>query len=296
MRRGLAAVIALLLLAPAVPAASGEAVRFDAERAWRDLERIVGFGPRPSGSPALERTRAYLLAELRRAGVRARRQTFTARTEAGTVTMTNIIAELPGRRPDVVVIGGHYDTKLFRAFRFVGANDGGSSAALLLELARALARGPREYTVWIVFFDGEEGADPEAATAPLHGSRHFVEELARGGRLGRVRAAVVADMIGDRDLDIRRDGGSAPWLNGVLWRTAERLGHERHFLDEVVHVLDDHVPFLHAGVPAALLIDFNYPHWHTAGDTLDKVSRRSLEVVGAVLLEALPEIEAALGR
>jgi Zn-dependent M28 family amino/carboxypeptidase len=293
MRPVLIALLASGLVAAAAPAPRPQ---FDGERAWRDLERIVGFGPRPAGSPALERTRTYLLDELKKAGVRARRQPFTAQTETGPVAMANIVAELPGRRPETIVLAGHYDTKLFRDFRFLGANDGGSSAALLLELARALAHTPRDYTVWVVFFDGEEGADPSVNNAPLHGSRRFVEELSRQGRIRNVRAAVVADMIGDRDLGIRRDGGSAPWLTGALWRTAEQLGHGRYFLDEVHHVFDDHVPFLQAGVPAAVLIDFDYAHWHTAADTLDKTSRRSLAVVGEVLLAALPEIEAALGR
>jgi len=297
-RRLLAALLlaALLWAPPAAVPAGGPPPRFDTGRAWRDLERIVGFGPRPAGSPALERTRAYLLEELRRAGVAAHRQAFTARTEAGPVAMVNIVAELPGRRPETIVIGGHYDTKPFRAFRFVGANDGGSSAALLLELARTLARRPRVATVWIVFFDGEEGGERESGTVPLHGSRHFVEALGRQRQLGWVRAAIVADMIGDRDLGIRREGGSTPWLTEALWRAAARLGHRRHFLDEVMHVVDDHVPFLEAGIPAALVIDFDYPPWHTAADTLDQVSARSLGVVGEVLLGALPEIEAALAR
>jgi len=284
---------AALLVATATAGALA-APRFDAARAWRDLERVVGFGPRPSSSPALERTRAYLVAELTRVGALVRRQRFSVTGPAGPLELTNVIAELPGRRPEVILFGGHYETKPFRAFRFVGANDGGSSTALLLELARVLARAPREQTVWVVFFDGEEAHEPDAVTVPLWGSRHFVADLRRRGQLGWLRTAVIVDMIGDRDLDIRREAASTPWLTALIWEAARGLGHGRHFLDDTLAVVDDHVPFLEAGIPAALLIDFTYPPWHTAGDTLDKLSPRSLQVVGDVLLRALPEIEAAI--
>jgi len=284
-------------------AAAAQRPAFDSARAWRDLEHIVGLGPRSSGSPALERSREYLASELRKAGVRSWTQAFVAPTALGPVNMTNLIAEIPGLRNDVVLFGGHYDTKLYPKFRFVGANDGGSSTALLLELARSLASGPREYTVWVAFFDGEEERDPESNRGALHGSRHFVQALARDGQLARLRAAVVADMIGDRDLDIRREAGSAGWLNEILWSTAGRLGHGRHFLEEAVMIEDDHVPFREAGVPAALLIDYNYGRkpdgrsfWHTSEDTIDKLSARSLGVVGDVLVNALPAIEVSLGR
>jgi hypothetical protein len=300
-RAGLAACVLLAL--GTVAAAERAPTAFDASQAWRDLERIVGFGPRPSGSPALERTREYIASELRKAGVQSWSQGFVAATALGPVSMTNLVAEIPGLRADIVLFGGHYDTKYYPNVRFVGANDGGSSTALLLELARRLAARPREYTVWVAFFDGEEERDLESNRGALHGSRHFVQALAKSGQLGRIRAAVVVDMIGDRDLDIRRDSGSAAWLNEIIWTTAGRLGQGRHFLEGTVLIEDDHVPFLQAGVPAALIIDYNYggppggrSFWHTPQDTLDKLSARSLGVVGDVLLKALPEIEAALGR
>ncbi len=292
-------VLALLSVGPGAEAGAS----FDGARAWRDLERIVAFGPRPSGSAALEHTRGYIDEELKEVGIRPRRQSFSAQTALGPVSMTNVIAEIPGRRPDLILIGGHYDAKYFPKLHFVGANDGGSSTAVLLELARALAGAQRELTVWIVFFDGEEERSPDSDRGALHGSRYLVEALARRGELGRVRAAVVLDMVGDRDLDIRQDAGSAHWLNDILWKTARRLGYQRHFLDETVMIEDDHVPFLRAGVPAALLIDYTYGpgeggavFWHTAEDTLDKLASRSLQVVGDVVLHGLPDIEAALRR
>lgn len=285
--------VGALLLVAAVHAGPA----FDGQAAFAHVERLVGFGPRPAGSEALARTRRYIVEELKKAGARVREQPFAAQTPDGPVRMVNVVAELPGRRPEVVLVGGHYDTKFFPNFTFVGANDGGSSTGLLLELARALSRRPREFTYWIVFFDGEEARREWSPTDGIYGSRYFVQSLHREGRARQVRTAIVVDMIGDRQLDIRRDPTSTPWLTDLLWGSARRLGHQAHFLNESLAVEDDHVPFLKVGIPSALLIDFNYePYWHTAEDTLDKVSARSLQVVGEVLLDALPALEALLLR
>ena len=208
--------------------------------------------------------------------------------------MANVVAALDGRRPDVIMLAGHYDTKWFRDVRFVGANDGGSSAALLIELARRLAARPREYTYWVVWFDGEEAREAWSATDSLYGSRFMARELAR--RAALPRALVVADMIGDRELGIRREALSTEWLTDIIWAAAARRGEGVHFLPDALTVEDDHVPFLRAGVPSALLIDFDFPPWHTPEDTLDKVSARSLGIVGNVLLDALPAIEERLQR
>jgi glutaminyl-peptide cyclotransferase len=267
---------------------------FDGAAALRHVERVVALGPRPAGSPASARTRAYILGELRAASIAARVEPFEAATPHGRLKMANVVAVLPGRRPDVILIGGHYDTKWFPDIPFVGANDGGSSTALLIELARALAAQPHEFAYWIVWFDGEEARESWSATDSLYGSRWMARELARTGRLPR--AVLVADMIGDRDLGIRRESFSTDWLTDILWTAAARRGFGAHFLPGALAVEDDHAPFLRAGVPAALLIDFDYPPWHTAGDTLDKVSSRSLAIVGGVLLEALPAIEERLLR
>src|SRR5262249_53988278 len=156
-------------------------------------------------------------------------------------------------------------------------------------LARALAARPHEYTYWIVFFDGEEARGTWTAADSLYGSRHMAADLARRGVLPR--ALIVADMIGDRDLNIRREAYSTPWLTALLWATAYRLGYVANFLSATIAVEDDHAPFLPAGVPSALLIDFDYRPWHTAEDTLDKVSARSLQIVGDVLIDALPAVE-----
>ncbi|MFQ5896762.1 MAG: M28 family peptidase [Candidatus Methylomirabilia bacterium] len=270
---------------------------FDSRTAWRHVERLVAFGPRPSGSSALDRAREYIAAELRRSGVTVKERAFTAQTPDGPIRMVNVIGELAGRRREVILVGGHYDTKYFPSFRFVGANDGGSGTGLLLELARSLAGRPREFTYWITFFDGEEARRQWSPRDGIYGSRQLVEALRKDGSIRLLRAAVVVDMIGDRDLTIRREVASTPWLTDLMWASARRLGHRAHFLNETLAVEDDHTPFLRAAVPATLLIDFEYgPHWHTPGDTLNKLSRRSLQVVGEVLLDALPALEVWLAR
>ncbi len=288
MRSGRAVVGLFLVLATATLAAAADA-RFDGAAAFRHLGRLVAIGPRPAGSAGGARARDYIAAELRRAGVKVRVEPFEADTPDGRLKIANVVGVVAGRRPDVILVGGHYDTKVFREFRFVGANDGGSSAALLLELARALAAQPREYTYWVAFFDGEEARGAWTPTDSLYGSRRMAADLARRGQLPR--AVIVADMIGDRDLGIRREASSTLWLTDLVWDSARRLGQSAHFLPDAMAVEDDHAPFLRAGVPAALLIDFDFPAWHTAGDTLDKVSARSLRVVGDVLLDALSPIE-----
>ncbi len=288
---------ALAVGALLVAAGVGAGETFDGRAAFAHVERLVGFGARPAGSAALARARRYIVEELKKAGAQVREQAFTASTPDGPIRMVNVIAELPGRRPETILIGGHYDTKFFANFTFVGANDGGSSSGFLLELARALGSRRREFTYWIVFFDGEEARREWSPTDGIYGSRHLVASLERDGRARRVRAALVVDMIGHRRLTIRRDPTSTTWLTDLVWGSARRLGQQAHFLDEPLAVEDDHVPFLKAGIPAALLIDFDYdPYWHTPEDTLDKLSPQSLEVVGDVLLDALPALETLLLR
>ena len=269
--------------------------KFDGAAALKHVERLVAIGPRVAGTPGGVKAREYIVSEARKiSGAQVQVRPFEADTPDGLMSMANVVAVLPGARPDVIMLAGHYDTKLFREFRFVGANDGGSSAALLLELGRRLAAVQRRYTYWLVWFDGEEARGTWTATDSLYGSRQLAGELAQSGRLPR--AMILVDMIGDRDLSINREAHSAPWLTDIIWESAARLGYSRHFRRELMPVEDDHVPFLRLGVPAALLIDFNYPPWHTAEDTVDKVSAQSLAVVGEVLLEALPSVELHLSK
>ena len=296
MTRGLRVMVAMAMAGGIAAVCAQAPLKFDGGRAYEHLRQIVGFGPRPAGSQALEGARRYILQQLSAAGVKATEQAFTAETPIGPLRMVNVSAVIPGKRTDRIVIGGHYDTKLFRQFRFVGANDGGSSAAFLIELARVLKARANPFSVEIVFFDGEESMLPDWGPGDnTYGSRHYVGAVKSAGKLAEIRAFILVDMIGDRDLDIAREGESTTWLTDLVWASARRLGYGRHFLNDVEPIGgDDHFPFLEAGVPAVDIIDFHYPPWHTAGDTLDTVSARSMQIVGEVLIDALPAIESRL--
>jgi len=268
--------------------------KFDSGRAYEHLRRQVGFGPRPSGSAALTQTRQYILSELKTAGIQAREDGWDAQTPVGRVRMVNVIGTIPGRRPDRIGLATHYDTK--RApFRFVGANDGASSTAALLELGRALAKSQPAFTIELLFFDGEEAVvDWYRNNDNTYGSRHYVETAQKAGTLAGLKALILLDMIGDRNLTIRRDSNSTPWLNDLMWASAGRLGYRANFLAEETTVEDDHLPFVKAGVPSVDIIDLDYPAWHTAQDDLERVSARSLQIVGDVVLDAIPQIEKRL--
>lgn len=284
----------LLAAALAVQAAAPPA--FDSSRAWEHLRQLVAIGPRPSGSPAIEQTRKYIKDQLAAAGLKAAEQIWDDETPIDRVRMVNLIATIPGSRSQRIVIAGHYDTKLYRDFRFVGASDGGSSAAFLIELARVLKARRNACTIDILFLDGEEARLPDwSGTDNTYGSRHYVAAARKDGSLATLKAMILVDMIGDRNLTIRRDANSTPWLTDLVWAAAKRLG-QSAFMSEPTRVEDDHLPFLAAGVPSLDIIDLDYPQWHTAADTLDAVSARSLQVVGDVVLAALPQIEARLAK
>ena len=285
-------------LAPTNAGAQGSAqspASFDSNRAYEHLRRQVACGPRPAGSPALAQCRQYILEQLKASGIAATQQAWDADTPLGRVRMVNIIATIPGKRPDRVAVATHYDTKLFREFRFVGASDGASSTAAVLELARVLKARANEYTIELLFFDGEEAVvEWYRDNDNTYGSRHYVDTARRAGTLAGLKALVLLDMIGDRDLTIRRDGNSTPWLTELVWASAAKLGYRSAFLNEDTSIDDDHMPFLRAGVPSVDIIDLDYPAWHTAQDDLDHVSARSLQTVGDVVLDVLPQIERRL--
>jgi Zn-dependent M28 family amino/carboxypeptidase len=294
---GGAVVLASILLGCSTDAVtqSAPAAKFDSSRAYEHLRRQVGFGPRPSGSAALTQTRQYILAELKAAGIQAREDAWDAQTPAGRVRMVNVIGTIPGRRPDRIALATHYDTKLFREFRFVGASDAASSTAGVLELGRLLKERSNEFTIELLFFDGEEAVvDWYRNNDNTYGSRHYVETAQKTGTLAGLKALILLDMIGDRNLTIRRDSNSTPWLNDIVWASAARLGYRTNFLADETTVEDDHLPFTRAGVPSVDIIDLDYPAWHTAQDDLDHVSARSLQIVGDVVLDAIPQIEKRL--
>ncbi len=264
---------------------------FSGDRAFDDLQKLVGFGPRPAGSDAIVKAREYIVSELEKAGLKPVRDEFEGHTPRGNIKMVNIRAMRPGARPTVIAITGHYDTKRFSEFRFDGASDGGSSAAWLLEMARATANLKLENTLEFVFFDGEEAVVEWTAEDSVYGSRYDLDRRYKAGQLRDLKALILVDMIGDKNLNIKKESGSTSWLTNTIWSTAQSMGFTREFLNDSIQIEDDHIPFLKAGVPAVDLIDFDYPPWHTANDTLDKTSARSLKVVGDVVYAALPEID-----
>lgn len=282
------------LLASAAVSAQAP-VAFDSAKAWEHLRQQVAIGPRPSGSAGNVKNREYITRTLAAIGLKTVEQAWTATTPLGPIKMVNLMATIPGQRTERIVLASHFDTKLFREFRFVGASDGASSTAALLELGRVLKARPQlPFTIELLFLDGEEATGEWQGTDNTYGSRHYVEVARTAGTLKSLRALILLDMIGDRQLNIRRESNSTPWLTDIVWNVARRLGHQASFISESMAVEDDHLHFLKAGVPSIDIIDLDYPAWHTAQDTLDAVSARSLQIVGEVVVAALPEIEARL--
>ena len=268
---------------------AGDLPHVNAARAMQYVREVVAFGPRPIGSEAHKRLEAYIVAHLK--GATIEHDDFVASTPEGSFPIHNIIAKFPGTRPGAVVIGTHYDT-LMSVKNFVGANDGGSGTGLLLELANQLRAAKHGgYSVWLVWLDGEEAVRQWSDTDSLYGSRHLAEKWQKDGTIGQVKAFLLADMIGDADLNIDHDQNSTAWLEDLVLQAAIRLGYQSHFFARENAVTDDHIPFAKAGVPVADLIDFDYGYnnvfWHTTQDTLDKLSPKSLEITGDVLLETV---------
>jgi len=283
--------------APAAPAAAtaargveaGAAPQINAARAMQYVREIVSIGPRPVGSAGHRKLEAYLLTHLK--GDQVETDEFTASTPAGTFPMRNYIARYPGTKDGVIVIATHYDT-VYSLKNFVGANDGGSGTGLLLELVHQLRTGKREGpSVWLVWLDGEEAFEKWSATDSVYGSRHLAQKWQKDGTAKKIKAFILLDMIGDADLNIDRDSNSTPALLAVVGQAATRLGYQSHFFRREIAAEDDHQPFAAVGVPVADLIDFDYGYglafWHTPEDTLDKLSPRSLEIVGNVVLESV---------
>jgi glutaminyl-peptide cyclotransferase len=268
----------------------------NAARAMQYTREVVAFGPRPIGSANHKKLERYIYAHLK--GDSVEDDLFTADTPAGKFPVRNIIAKFPGAKDGIIVIAGHYDTNYpLRDTGYVGANDGGSSTAILLELANQLRGKKREgYSVWLVWTDGEEAVKEWSATDSLYGTRHLAEVWEKDGTLKKIKAFLLADMIGDADLNIERDADSTPWLEDLIGQAATRLGYQSHFFGRTIAVEDDHLPFVKRGVPSADLIDLNYGYdnvfHHTTQDTLDKLSPESLQIVGSVILETVRMLDA----
>jgi Zn-dependent M28 family amino/carboxypeptidase len=267
-------------------------MHIDPERAWQYTKEIVAIGPRWDGSKGQEKLGAYLHSRFQNDVVEE--DAFVADTPAGKIPMRNIIVKFEGSKDGIILLGSHIDTNYsLRKTKYVGANDGASSTALLMAIADQLRGKKLEgYSVWLAFLDGEEAIKEWTDKDSTYGSRHLAAKWQQDGTIRKIKAFLLADMIGDNDLNILRDGNSTPWLEDLVLQAAQRLGHQSHFFDTTSPgVGDDHEPFAAAGVPVADLIDFDYGYnnafWHTTEDTLDKLSPRSLQITGDVILETI---------
>jgi len=263
----------------------------DAAKIMGHAKAIVGFGPHPPGSDAQRKVGDYLIGQLKGFGLSVQTQEFQALTPMGQLPMRNVWAVLPGMSGKIIILASHYDSKYFKDFNFVGANDSASSSSVLLELARVMSyANPTGHTIWFVFFDGEEAIREWTDFDSLYGSREFVRMLNSQQRLSSIAALILLDLVGEKDLSFRRDTHSTPWLVDIVWATAARLGHADKFSQASISAIDDHIPFAQQGVPVVDIIDLDYIHWHTPEDTLDKLSAENMRVVAEVVLNAVPEV------
>jgi glutaminyl-peptide cyclotransferase len=281
--------------ADAAPPAS-QTGGFDGTKAYEHVAKLVSFGPHPPASAAIQKVQKYIRSQLEAFGCAVDEDDFHAQTPIGTLAMKNIVAKVPGTGQGIILLLTHYDTK--RVANFVGAEDSGSSTGLMLEMARVLCGSKKQpNAVWIAFLDGEEAQlDQWSDTDSVYGSRELAARLAVSGDLKRVRAVILADMVGQKNLHISRESNSTKWLTDLVWKTAARLGYKDVFPPRELEAIDDdHLPFLSRGVPAVDLIDLaDYQamgYWHTPEDTLDKISPRSLAIVGHVILESVNELQ-----
>ena len=268
---------------------------FSGEKAFAHVRHLVDLGPRPAGSEALEKSRLYIIEQLKSAGWTVARSEFSDQTPRGKVTFVNLIARFgtsEKKEAAQFLLCSHYDTKTFDTIRFVGANDGGSSTGLLIEMARVLALSPAlAAKIELLFFDGEEAFENFTATDGLYGSRHFAQELRDSGKAKSVRGGILFDMIGDKSLDVTLPPDSPADLTRNIFAAADALGQRAHFTYLDRGMTDDHTPLNEIGIPVIDLIDFDFPPWHTAEDTLDKISAESLEIVGRVAVYDLVQFE-----
>lgn len=285
----------LLLLvsacAPSLPAQP----HFNGERALSYAREFVAIGPRWPTSQGHAKAEAFLRAHFQRDQLEE--DTFTADTPIGPVAMHNFIVKFPGKKPGVIVLGTHYETNYYlKNTSFAGANDGASTTGLLMGLADSM-RGKLNdgYSVWLVFFDGEEAFVSWSASDSTYGSRHLAAKWGRDGTLGKIKAFVLADMIGDKDLDVWKESNSTPWLLDLVGKAAKKFGYEKYFFKTEEPVEDDHLAFVHRGVPSIDVIDLTYgpgnSYHHTVQDTMDKISAKSLTIDGDVFLETIRLID-----
>jgi len=280
------------------------AIKLSGEKAFATLKEFVALGPRYLGSPGHAKAERFILAHLE--GAQVEQDQFNVQTAAGPFAMNNIIAKFPGKKDGIIVLAGHYDTNLpLKDTTFIGANDGGSDVGLLLEIASQLRQQLKPpticagicppqlegYSVWLVFTDGEEATIEWTDADSVYGAKHLAQRWKHDGTAQRIKAFVLLDMIGDKDLHFEHEANSTPWLYEVARRAGARLHLESHFSDRYGAISDDHMPFRDAGIPVVDLIDldygFNNLYHHTTQDTPDKCSAQSLQVTADVVAETL---------
>jgi len=299
LRRRVLIAVLLSLLPVALPAqapakVSGEAV-LNVTRQYLAAapKRFIGS---PGHRGAEDFIKAHFTAEAAKGNFEI--DSFSASTPAGLLPMQNLIVKYPGKKDGIIVLASHYETNYpLRDINFVGANDGAATTALLIELGAFLrAHPPEGYSVWLVFFDGEEAIQSWTESDSLYGSRHLAAKWSGNGTLGRIKAFLLADMIGDKDLNIDHDQNSTPALSKLLITAAKDTGHSAYIYKNETAVEDDHLPFVKRGVPSLDIIDIDYgPHvmgaldgyHHTAQDTIDKLSAHSLGISADLFLEMI---------
>ena len=287
------AVVAAMMAAGAV----AQAQHFDGARAYQYAREFAAIGPRWPTSPGHLKAENFLRAHFR--GDQVEEDAFVANTPIGAVPMRNFLVRYPGKKPGAIVLATHYETNYWlRNIHFVGANDGAATTGLLMAIGdrlRAQTSGGKKldgYSVWLLFDDGEESINSTWTDSDsLYGTRHLAAKWARDGVLPGIKAFILADMIGDKDLDIQQESQSTPWLISIVHQAAHKFGYDKYFFQHTMEVEDDHLPFVRRGVPSIDIIDLNYgpndSYHHTAEDTIDKISAKSLTISGDVFMETI---------
>jgi glutaminyl-peptide cyclotransferase len=285
-----------------IPFAAHAQQHFDGAKALEYARQFVAIGPRWPTGPGHVKAEEFLRNHFQGNHDQLEEDTFTADTPIGPVPMRNFIVRFLGKKNGAIVLGTHYETNYpLRNIGFVGANDGGSTTGLLMAIGdrlHAQTAGGKKldgYSVWLVFFDGEEAINSWTNSDSTYGSRHLAARWGRDGTLAGIKAFMLADMIGDKDLDIQREDNSAGWLVSLVSQAAKMFGYERYFFQRDMSIGDDHLPFVERGVPSIDLIDLDYgpnnSYHHTAQDTMDKISARSLTIDGDVFMETIRLID-----
>ena len=272
-----------------VPADS-QRPNMDGDKVMQYVKEVVAIGSRPVGSPGHAKLEQLIHSKLK--GDQVEDDTFTAQTPVGQFKINNIIAKFPGKKDGIIVVAGHYDTNYPLPKTYVGANDGGSSTALLLALADHFRSHPPEgYSIWLVWTDGEEAFVKWSDSDSLYGTKHLAQKWQQDGTAKQIKAFLLVDMIGDADLDILKETQSTPWLAALVYKAAANLGYQSHFYQYEAPIEDDHLPMLRIGIPSVDIIDLDYgynnAYHHTPEDTIDKLSPKSLAIAGDVVLETI---------